>query len=220
MDRNAYSRGDTCCRARTLSSSRSATFPPLSCVPRNRKEAPHRRGEFLSVKLPSVLGPGGHSADLFRILLWLGGREWANEAGPNGATPKSETPPARRSLYKFHESFEPYIFSLSSRFARHVLLKYDNFTRAGRPPPSPPPSLLLPLASPPLGAPFFFFHGPPRCTPARSSSAFVYSGPSLEPDARFLRTRVVIFFTGSIYHSRYNCMLISLITCEILSHRR
>ena len=34
-----------------------------------------------------------------------------------------------RSLYKFHESFEPYIFSLSSRFARHVLLKYDNFTR-------------------------------------------------------------------------------------------
>lgn len=38
---------------------------------------------------------------------------------------------SRRSLYKFHQSFEPYIFSLSSRFARHVLLKYDNFTSHG-----------------------------------------------------------------------------------------
>lgn len=65
----------------------------------------------------------------------------------------------RRSLYKFHESFEPYIFSLSSRFARHVLLKYDNFTRVGR----PPASRLV----------FFFFHGPPRH--ARFSSALVYS---------------------------------------------
>lgn len=125
--------------------------------------------------------------------------------------------PARRSLYKFHESFEPYIFSLSSRFARHVLLKYDNFTRAGRPPPSPP--------SPPplrgLRAFLFFFHGPPRGSPLRSSSAFVYSGPGPSwPDGRFPRTRVVTFFTSSIYHPRYNCMLIPLITCEILSHRR
>lgn len=61
------------------------------------------------------------------------------ESRPNGATPKSDSSsgaPARRSLYKFHESFEPYIFSLSSRFARHVLLKYDNFTRVGHPPAS------------------------------------------------------------------------------------
>lgn len=53
----------------------------------------------------------------------------ARESRPNGRDSKKASSPTRRSLYKFHESFEPYIFSLSSRFARHVLLKYDNFTR-------------------------------------------------------------------------------------------
>lgn len=66
-------------------------------------------------------------------------RAGARESRPNGAANRKSKSPARRSLYKFHESFEPYIFSLSSRFARHVLLKYDNFTRG----PAVP---LLPLS--------------------------------------------------------------------------
>lgn len=70
----------------------------------------------------------------------------------------------RRSLYKFHESFEPYIFSLSSRFARHVLLKYDNFTRRS-PHPRPAGFVLVLFLGPvppirhPGGFPFPLFHG-------------------------------------------------------------
>lgn len=66
----------------------------------------------------------------------------------------------------FTSPLEPYIFSLSSRFARHVLLKYDNFTRG----PGPPsPDIMLSF--------LFRFHSSAHTvsTDSRFSSAFVYN---------------------------------------------
>lgn len=82
---------------------------------------------------------------------------WPSQKAALSSSPLSSLT-SWRSLYKFHESFEPYIFSLSSRFARHVLLKYDNFTRR---------SLLHPRPS------FFFFSSSP-CTAARHPGGFPF----------------------------------------------
>lgn len=124
------------------------------------------------------------------------------ESRANGATPKSDSSsgaPARRSLYKFHESFEPYIFSLSSRFARHVLLKYDNFTRVGR-----PPALAGLLFLPRLAVPCQIL----SCFCLQyfcSNSTHFY----------ILRVLLLLF----IILLMQLCMLILLLTCEVFSHR-
>lgn len=144
-----------------------------------------------------------YSVDLFGILLCL-------RTKPDLAIPKSDflsssaslssLPSAlrcRRSLYKFHESFEPYIFSLSSRFARHVLLKYDNFTRRSL---HPRFVCLLLLFRPGLttqtASLFPLFHGfgrPtifrfPSCPPKKRGGNYLRIGFRVEMDSSWFDT--------------------------------
>lgn len=163
--------------------------PSSACRPAESHKTPLRRGGFLSVELPS--------ARMADIRLIYSGSYCGSRTGRT--TPKSETPPARRrgrSLYKFHESFEPYIFSLSSRFARHVLLKYDNFTRAGRPPLSPP--------SPPLlGACAFLFSSTVR---RRDPHLLLFT---VAPRARC----AISTSRGSLYFSPVQSIILDIIAC-------
>lgn len=202
MDRNAYSREDTCCRIRTSPTSRRATFPTL-----NRAKATLLRRDAFFVRQTTESprseknsrgdGERAYPADLFGILLWL--HMWP-ENGPTLGLQKAIPSPARRSLYKFHESFEPYIFSLSSRFARHVLLKYDNFTRVGR----PSASLVLLVLS-------FFLPSTIRYSTARSTFLLLFT--SIFAQIRYIFHILPPSLT-IIYQPRYDCMLILLITRE------